>query len=111
MDISTWELEVGKLMYNLTDYTTSVYFRVDTAYHQLTNAGNFIWSFSNSTNQGTDQNGYIIGALNNQSVSITPKYYTAASGNQAVSFATAALQGRMAQPYLHAEWNYRNNIY
>ncbi|MFT3752030.1 MAG: LamG domain-containing protein [Paludibacter sp.] len=85
--------EVGKLMYNLTDYTTSVYFRVDTAYHQLANAGNFIWSFSNGTAQGTDQNGYIIGALNNQSVSITPKYYTAASGNQAVSFSSVALQG------------------
>jgi len=85
--------EVGKLMYNLNNYTTSVYYRVDTAYHQLTNAGNFIWSFSNSTNQGIEQNGYIIGALNNQSVSITPKYYTAASGNQVVSLAAAALQG------------------
>ena len=85
--------EVGKLMYNLSDYTMSAYYRIDTAYTGLSSAGNFLWNFSNSTMAGTDQNGYIIGALNNQSVSITPKYYTAASGNQAVSFGVAALMG------------------
>jgi len=85
--------EVGKLMYNLSDYTMSAYYRIDTAYHELGNAGNFLWTFSNSENSGSAQNGYVIGALNSQSVNITPKYYTAASGNQFVSLATPAFQG------------------
>lgn len=85
--------EIGKLMYNLGDYTVGAYYRVDTAYHELNKAGNFLFSFSNGTNQMTNQNGYIIGSLLNQSLSITPKYYQAASGNQAVSFATEALKG------------------
>jgi len=85
--------EVGKLMYNLSDYTMSAYYRIDTAYTELSNAGNFLWTFSNSANSGTAQNGYVIGALNTQSVNITPKYYTAASGNQFVSLATPAFQG------------------
>jgi hypothetical protein len=87
--------EVGKLMYNLTDYTMSAYYRIDTTYTdaELAKGGNFLWNFSNGTAAATSQDGYIIGALNNQSVSITPKYYTAASGNQSVSYATAALKG------------------
>jgi len=85
--------EIGKLMYNLSDYTMSAYYRVDTVYKTIASAGNFLWTISNGSNQGTNQNGYIIGALNNQSVSITPGYYTTASGDQAVSFATPALTG------------------
>ncbi|MDD4970591.1 MAG: LamG domain-containing protein [Paludibacter sp.] len=85
--------EIGKLMYNLNDYTMSAYYRVDTAYTQLTSNGNFLWNFSNGTNAMSDQNGYVIGSLKDQSVSISPKYYTAASGNQAVSLATVALKG------------------
>jgi len=85
--------EIGKLMYNLSDYTMSAYYRVDTVYKTIASNGNFLWTISNGSNQGTNQNGYIIGALNNQSVSITPGYYTAASGDQAVSFATPALTG------------------
>lgn len=85
--------EIGKVMYNLSDYTVSAYYRVDTAYHALTSNGNFLFSFANGTNQMNDQNGYIIGSLKEQSLSISPKYYTAASGNQAVSFATVAMQG------------------
>lgn len=87
--------EVGKVMYNLTDYTISAYYRIDTAYlaTDLTRAGNFIWTFSNSNQSGVDRNGYLIGSLNNQSVSITPKFYEASSGNQAVSYATPPLRG------------------
>jgi len=81
------------LMYNLTDYTMSAYYRVDTAYHSLTSNGNFLWNLSNGQAAMTDQNGYIIGSLRDQSVSTSPGYYTAASGNQAVSFASAALVG------------------
>lgn len=85
--------EIGKVMYNLSDYTVSAYYRVDTAYHELTSNGNFLFGFANGTNQMSDQNGYIIGSLKDQSLSISPKYYTTASGNQAVSFATVAMQG------------------
>lgn len=85
--------ELGKVMYNLTDFTVSAYYRVDTAYHKLSSAGNFLFTFSNSKASGTDKNGYLIGALNNQSVSITPGYYDAATGNQAVSFGSVALPG------------------
>lgn len=85
--------EMGKVLYNLSDYTMSCFYRIDEAYTNLAANGNFLWSFSNSTNVNTDRNGYIIGSLKDQSVSITPGYYTAATGNQAVGFATAALQG------------------
>ena len=86
-------LEVGKVLYNLSDYTMSCYYRVNEAYANLAANGNFLWSFSNSTNVNTDRNGYIIGSLKDQSVGITPGYYTAATGNQSVGFATPALQG------------------
>jgi hypothetical protein len=83
--------EVGKLMYNLNDYTMSAYYRIDSTYANITKAGNFLWSLSNTNAAMTAQTGYVIGALNNQSVSITPGYYTAASGNQAVSLGSVAL--------------------
>jgi hypothetical protein len=85
--------EIGKLMYNLSDYSMSAYYRVDTAYHALTSNGNFLWNLSNGQAAMTDQNGYVIASLRDQSLSISPGYYTAASGNQAVSFASAALVG------------------
>ncbi len=85
--------EIGKLMYNLTDYSIGAYYRIDTAYHEIASNGNFLFSISNTNNAMTDQTGYIIGSLKDQSLSITPQYYTAASGNQAVSYATPALQG------------------
>lgn len=85
--------EVGKLMYHLNDYSISVYYRVDTSYHALGTNGNFLYTFSNSTNAGTDQNGYIFAGLNTQSYIITPGYYTAASGQQGISVGTASLTG------------------
>jgi len=86
-------LEVGKVLYNLSDYTMSCYYRINEAYTNLAKNGNFLWSFSNSANVNTDKNGYILGSLKDQSFSITPGFYTAATGNQTVSFATPALQG------------------
>ncbi|MCA1744591.1 MAG: T9SS type A sorting domain-containing protein, partial [Bacteroidales bacterium] len=74
-------------------YTVSAYFRIDKNYADLHQNGNFLWNFSNSANAATDQNGYLIGSLSRQSNSITPGYYTEASGNQAVSFPKAALKG------------------
>jgi hypothetical protein len=85
--------EIGKLMYNLDDYTMSAYYRVENDTTVLRGAGNFIWTFSNTENAMSNRTGYIIGSLLNQSVSITPAYYEAATGNQAIGFATPALKG------------------
>jgi len=85
--------EVGKLMYNLSDYTMSAYYRVDTAYHALSSDGNFLWTLSNTKDAINNATGYIFGSLKDQSVIITRGNYTVASGNQTVSFATPALQG------------------
>lgn len=85
--------EIGKVLYGLSDYTMSAFYRIDETYTDLAKNGNFLWNFSNSANVAVDKNGYIIGALGNQSVSVSPGFYTAASGNQTVSFATAALAG------------------
>ncbi|MBN2166005.1 MAG: T9SS type A sorting domain-containing protein [Marinilabiliaceae bacterium] len=84
--------EVGKVVSRLTDYTMSAYFRVDNNYTGLGSNGNFLWNFSNSSNAMTDQNGYIICSLKNQSVSISSGYYTSASGNQSVGFNRQALK-------------------
>ncbi len=85
--------EVGKVIYNLNDYTMSAYYRVDADTTLLKGAGHFLWTFSNSDDAMKDRNGYIIGSLLNQSVSISPKFYEVASGNQALGYATPALQG------------------
>jgi len=85
---------IGQVLYHQTDYTMSCYYRVNESYTGLTSNGNFLWTFSN-TNAALSNpaGGYLIGSLKDQSVSITPGYYTVATGNQAVSFATAALVG------------------
>ncbi len=85
--------DIGKVMYNLNDYTVSAYYRVNEAYAGLSSNGNFLFAFSNTPAAMTTQTGYVIGSLRDQSVSITPGYYTAASGNQAVSYGSAALTG------------------
>ena len=64
--------EVGKLIYNLTDYTVGAYFRIDAAYNQLSKNGNFLWNFSNSKDIATVPTGYIIASLRNQAVTISP---------------------------------------
>lgn len=84
---------LGDLLVQLENYTVSAYFRIDEGYADLHQNGNFLWNFSNSANAGTDQNGYLIGSLARQSVSITPGYYTEASGNQAVGYSKTALKG------------------
>lgn len=86
-------LEVGKVLYGTTDYSMNAYFRIDTAYQNLGAAGNFLWSFANSTDAMKDQNGYIIGTLNTIGMSISPKYYTYASGNRAVNYGLQAEKG------------------
>lgn len=85
--------EMGKVVSQMQDYTLSSYFRIDESYTNLTANGNFLWSLSNSANAPVDANGYIISILKYMSVSVTPGYYTAASGNQEVSYNNQALQG------------------
>jgi len=68
--------EVGKLIYNLTDYTVGAYFRIDTDYLGLSKNGNFLWNFSNSNDIANVPTGYIIASLRNQAVTISPSNYT-----------------------------------
>lgn len=85
--------EVGKLMYNLSDYTISAYYRIDSAYTNLSSNGNFLFSFSNGKAELSDRNGYLVGSLRDQGISITPNYYPAASGNQSLSAGSTATIG------------------
>lgn len=85
--------EIGKTMYHLTDYTLSAFYRIDPEYQGLGSNGNFIWTFSNTTDAMTVPTGYIIGSLKNLAHSISPGNYTAASGNQALGFNEQALAG------------------
>ncbi|HET7734249.1 MAG TPA: immunoglobulin-like domain-containing protein, partial [Paludibacter sp.] len=84
--------EVGKLMYNLTDYTVGAYFRIDSTYSEasLASNGNFLWNFSNSSDILTTPTGYIIGSLKNQACTITPTNWTP---EQTVAFLSPALRG------------------
>ncbi|MDD2995482.1 MAG: hypothetical protein PHP99_04610 [Paludibacter sp.] len=85
--------EVGKVIYNLNDYTMSAYYRIEADTTLLKDPGHFLWTFSNTDDAMKDRNGYIIGSLLDQSVSISPKFYEATSGNQALGYATPALKG------------------
>lgn len=72
-------VDVGKLMYNLTDYTLSAYYRIDNSYSddELKKNGNFLWNFSNSNDIiNKAATGYLIGSLRNQAVTITPTNWT-----------------------------------
>lgn len=51
--------EIGKAIYNLTDYTMSGYYLVEEDAENVTGGGNFLWSFSNSDQSEYDKNGYI----------------------------------------------------
>jgi hypothetical protein len=79
---------IGDQIYTLTDYTMSAYFRISSDYTDLNTNGNFIWTFSNSVDSPTDQNGYIIGSLKNQSQNCTSGYY--ALGDQYIGKGTNA---------------------
>jgi len=83
--------KMGSILYNLNDYTMSCYYRIDSANTWIGNAGNFLWSFSNSDKTGTDQNGVLFGGLRSQSVVISPKYWS--TGEQGISAGAAAQTG------------------
>jgi hypothetical protein len=83
--------EMGRILYNLNDYTMSCFYRVDESHTALSKDGNFMWTFANSDRAGTDQNGVLFGGLKSQSVVIAPKYWNA--GEQAVSAGAVAQIG------------------
>ncbi len=83
--------EMGRVIYNLSDYTMSCYYRVDESNTWLSNAGNFIWTFSNSDKNGTDQTGCLFGGLRSQTMAITPRYWS--YGEQVVSAGVVAMTG------------------
>ncbi|MDD4992228.1 MAG: hypothetical protein PHR83_08355 [Paludibacter sp.] len=85
--------EVGKLVYDLKDYTVCAYFRIDPNYldTELAKNGNFLWSFSNALDiLKPDYSGYLIGSLKNQAVTITPSNW---SGEQTVKIGSTAMKG------------------
>ncbi|MFT4072935.1 MAG: hypothetical protein QM654_13550, partial [Dysgonamonadaceae bacterium] len=66
--------DVGKILYNLQDFTIGAYYRIDQDYDdsKLSANGNFLWSFSNATDILTNASGYLIASLKNQTVTISP---------------------------------------
>ena len=80
--------EVGKVMYNLTDFTVGAYYRINSTYTNLAKNGNFLWNFSNSKDIINNATGYLIASLRNQAVTITPNNWNT---EQTVAFASAAL--------------------
>ncbi len=83
--------EVGKIMYNLSDYTMSCYYRIDSTNTHISNAGNFLWTFANSAKTGTDMNGCLFGGLRSQTMAIAQSYWK--TGEQVVSAGVAASTG------------------
>jgi len=85
--------EVGKLVYDLKNYTVGAYFRIDPNYAdtELAKNGNFLWGFSNALDVlKPDYTGYLIGSLKNQAVTITPSNW---GGEQTVKIGSAAMKG------------------
>src|SRR5674476_864999 len=64
--------EMGNVITHLNNYTMGAFYRIDADYTGLSSNGNFLWNFSNSTNVGSDANGYIFAGLKSQNVCITP---------------------------------------
>ncbi len=69
--------EIGEVFTQLTDYTMSCYYLVEEDAVATTGAGNFLWTFSNSNNVGTDRNGYIFTQPWNSLYAITKTNYSA----------------------------------
>jgi hypothetical protein len=83
--------DLGKIMYNLNDFTISAYYRINTAYPttELAKNGNFLWSFSNDSNILTSATGYLIASLKDQSATISSGNW---NNEQSVTFASQALE-------------------
>ena len=68
--------KIGELMYHMNDFTLSAYFRIDSTYNQLSKNGNFLWSFSNTSNVLTNGQGYVIASLRNQAETVSSSNWT-----------------------------------
>ncbi|MDL2241800.1 LamG domain-containing protein [Bacteroidales bacterium OttesenSCG-928-L03] len=74
-DMST---KTGEIIANLeTNFTIASYFYIDTTYTELGSAGNFLWTFSNSTNSASEKNGYFMLSLGSQRAELTAETYNA----------------------------------
>lgn len=91
--------DIGKVMYHQNDYTMGGYFRIDES-HDLTVPGSFFWTFSNTVDPHNNAKGYLIGILKDQSISISPKNWDSATGQQALSSANPAI------PALKGDWHH-----
>ncbi|MDD3078819.1 MAG: hypothetical protein PHH37_06915 [Paludibacter sp.] len=84
--------EVGKVMYNLKDFTIGAYYRIDEDYSDddLSSDGNFLWTFSNSKDINNDPTGYFVGILKKQVAVVSPTNW---NSEQTVGPNTVALKG------------------
>ncbi|MBN2166615.1 MAG: hypothetical protein JW717_10090 [Marinilabiliaceae bacterium] len=81
--------DMGPVLPHLSDYTITAYYCIDTSYESLeSDNGNFIWSLSNTDDALNNANGYIIGMLKLNGISITGGNYSTAAG---IDLATNAL--------------------
>jgi len=80
--------EIGKAIYSLRDYTMMGYYRINATNTTLSNDGNFYWTFSNTTDAKTDQNGYIFGSLFTQKQACSTNYWS--TGDQEVGLGKIA---------------------
>ena len=71
---------IGRVMYNLNDYTISCFYRINENYENINAWGNYIWNFSNMTDAVLEPNGYFISFLKNQSIFLTPENYNKEEG-------------------------------
>ena len=76
------------MIYNLTDYTISAYYRIDEEYDELENAGNFLWT-SLTQDIHSDPSGYIICLLKTKIFDHSNRW----DGEQSVSMASPSIQG------------------
>jgi len=98
-------VEVGKLMYNLTDYSVGAYYRIDDTYSnsELAKDGNFLWNFSNSKDIINVPTGYLIGSLRNQATTIS-------SSNWNTEKTTAVGSPATKSVWHHFEYTQSGNI-
>jgi hypothetical protein len=68
--------KIGQLMYHMNDFTVSAYFRIDSTYNQLSKNGNFLWSFSNTSDILVNGQGYVIASLRNQAQTVSSSNWT-----------------------------------
>ena len=72
--------DMGNIMYNLGDYTICAWVYIENENTTLNENGNFLWSFSNSADQATGQDGYMMASMKRTSNQITATNWSAEFG-------------------------------